>query len=345
MKNKKTYLEDLKRIRGSTVAIVYIFEGEDAPGFTHYHIWQSDIISGWMNAVQELHCRPFLLDVRTFVEKAICGTLPHIDYVLNLNCGSCELSPMGLVPSTCAFLKIPCIPCNTVSIITGEHKRISNFIAKALGLQVPCDLDRFEENGIYRPLNFGSSLGVRRGTSGIQEIDGLYQEFITGFDITTPIVYDPLSDTFEFFPTILYIPDSEDLSWFFGEDEKLKKTGYIRKIIHQMTPELKEKYLALMEPFSIKTFCRIDARLHCTCKEATDALFSQPLGLEHLFFVEINAMPTVGGDNSFCHAFRSITEEDPIHACVQLQEEQLGTVSPNGFLLACSMLAYFRARC
>ena len=55
-----------------------------------------NVISLWMNAVQSLHCMPLILDVRTFVEKALNRTLPKIDYVINLNCGSCELSPMSM---------------------------------------------------------------------------------------------------------------------------------------------------------------------------------------------------------------------------------------------------------
>ena len=105
-------------ITGKTIAIVYIFEGEDAPGFEHYHIWRGDVISEWLKATQDLRGLPFILDVRTFVEKAMNNTLPKIDYVINLNCGSCELSPMGIVPSVCGFLKIPCIPCDTAAIVS-----------------------------------------------------------------------------------------------------------------------------------------------------------------------------------------------------------------------------------
>ena len=105
-------------ITGKTIAIVYIFEGEMSPGFEHYHIWRGDVISEWLKATQDLRGLPFILDVRTFVEKAMNNTLPKIDYVINLNCGSCELSPMGIVPSVCVFLKIPCIPCDTAAIVS-----------------------------------------------------------------------------------------------------------------------------------------------------------------------------------------------------------------------------------
>ena len=36
---------DLHNLIGKTIGVIYTFEGEDAPGFSHYHVWQSDIIS------------------------------------------------------------------------------------------------------------------------------------------------------------------------------------------------------------------------------------------------------------------------------------------------------------
>ena len=104
MNTTKNELKNYEKLKGKNVAVVYIFEGETAPGFDHYHVWEGDIIASWLKAIKSLHCLPYILDVRTFVEKGLSGTLPHIDYVINLNCGSKELSPMGLVPSTCAFL-------------------------------------------------------------------------------------------------------------------------------------------------------------------------------------------------------------------------------------------------
>jgi len=79
-------MADFYDIIGKTVGVIYTFEGEKAPGFKHYHIWQSDIISKWLLAIQDLKCRPLIFDVRTFVEKAISNQLPHLDFVLNLNC-------------------------------------------------------------------------------------------------------------------------------------------------------------------------------------------------------------------------------------------------------------------
>lgn len=91
---------ELHRLQGKTIGIVYIFEAEKA---------QSDVIDKLLKVIRGLRCRPLALDARTFVQKAMCGTLPIIDYVVNLNCGVTEFFSIASVPSICGFLHIPCI--------------------------------------------------------------------------------------------------------------------------------------------------------------------------------------------------------------------------------------------
>lgn len=339
MNVKERYIDKIQSIKGKTVAIVYIFEGEDAPGFRHYHVWKSDVISSWMNAVQSLHCMLLVLDVRTFVEKALSRTLPKIDFVINLNCGSCELSPMSLVPATCAFIGIPCIPCNAVTIVTGENKRLSNLIAKGIGLNVPQELSPSDERGIYRPLNLGSSCGVIRGKVPNYASDGLYQEFLPGYDITTPIVYNPLKNDFDFFPSIIYLPNSPNLNWYFGAEEKDLGEGYHRGVIPNLSEELRKSYLKLIKAMGINSYCRIDARLRCEDISVAESLQQQPLSQDNLYFIEINPMPTVKINNSFGFCFSAITQENSFYPCVQIFQENIGDTTIHSFLLSCAMLA------
>ena len=78
MYNIEQFKDNFSKITGKIIAIVYIFEGEDDSGFEHFYIWKSNIIAKWMNAVKELSCIPLIIDVRTFFDKAINKTLPHI---------------------------------------------------------------------------------------------------------------------------------------------------------------------------------------------------------------------------------------------------------------------------
>lgn len=339
MNGKEQYIEMMQSIKGKTIAIVYIFEGEDAPGFQHYHVWKSDVISLWMNAVQSLHGMPLILDVRTFVEKSLNNTLPKVDYVINLNCGSYELSPMSLVPATCSFIGVPCIPCDAVTIVTGENKRLSNLIAKGIGLNVPQELHPDDPHGIFRPLNMGSSYGVIRGHVSDKDTDGLYQEFLPGYDITTPIVYNPLKGDMDLLPSIIYLPDSEDLNWYFGSEEKSTGKGYRRAILPILSKQLKQTYLKLVHTMGIRTYCRIDARVHCDSTAMAKELPKKPLGLENLYFIEINPMATIKQNNSFGFSFSSIAKDDEFYQCVKMHTELIGDSSVHSFLLSCSMLA------
>lgn len=297
-------MQDLHTLQGKTIGVIYTYEGENAPGFLHYHFWESDIISKWLLAIQQLKCRPYILDVRTFVEKAIAGTLPTLDFVLNLNCGGCELSPMALIPSVCGFFQIPCIPCDSLTILAGENKRISNLAAVASGLSVPRTLLPNEPNGIFRPLNLGSSMGIKKGPLTGDEPDGLYQEFIKGYDITTPIVYNPNTNKMDFMPTVIYIPEKENINWYLGESFKNSRSGFIRETIYNFDNKLKQCYLELVKNLSINTFCRIDARIKCNSPEDLTRILEQPLKLEDVYFIELNPMPTVWINNAFSHSLR-----------------------------------------
>ncbi len=212
------YKEELRNIAGKTIAVVYIFEGESEPGAQHYAVWQADVISAWIKAIQEIHCMPLILDVKTFVNKAMNGTMPRLDYVINLNNGTKDLSALGLIPSTCAFIGVPCIPCNAFTALLGENKLVSNTIARTLDVNTPADLANSCDSEINRPISFGSSIGVVKGQRSTQS--GLYQEFIPGFDMTTPLLYHPLHHQMEVLPPIMYQPNNGDPQWFLGAVEK-----------------------------------------------------------------------------------------------------------------------------
>lgn len=334
-------IEDFKmtfsKIKGKTIAIVYTFEGDTSSGFEHFFVWKSNILIKWLSAVDELHCLPLILDVRTFIDKAINKTLPYVDYVLNLNTGILDLSVMALVPSTCSSLGIPCIPCDAVSIVTGESKALSNLIANSVGIQVPKALDANNPQGIFRPVNLGNSLGVKRGLNSDYS-HGIYQEFISGYEITTPIVYNFISKKMDLLPTVLYLPKNKDLNWFNGEDEKKTRSGYSFRIV-TLDEKTKKKYLELTEALSIRTFCRIDARIKCT--ESTYHQSScDTVTFDDVFFIEINVMPTIREKNNFTFSFDSIKEKDSIFPCIEAQKQIFGNVNVHSFLLASSMLSF-----
>ena len=333
----KTFESHLKTIRNKRIAIVYAYRDEDAPGFGHYDYWDMSVVSDWAKASEQLGGIPLILDVRTFCQKAMNETLPIIDIVVNLNAGNQNSSTLGLVPSICGFLSIPCLPSDTTQCVTGEDKSLSNLIARGLSIKVPEELEKNEEGGIYRPKNLGSSVGVRRGRPA-SENEGLYQEFISGYDITTPILYNPISKILEVLPAILYVPSENDLNWFLGENEKESRIGYIKKTV-EIDRTAQEMYLSMARSFGIKSFCRIDARLQSTNQNDLEGFLIKPIPWDRIYFLEINTMPTITEGINFCNSLESVNPTSSMGVAFQEYFDLYPKNSLVSFILASSILA------
>lgn len=332
--NIHKYNEALKKICGKTIAVIYIFEGDEARGYKHYHVWRSSELNGWLSAIYEIGCIPYITDLRNFVERTMNKTLPKIDYVLNLNCGAINLSTLGVIPSVSSYAGLPVIPCNTVSIMAGENKYISNMIALSVGLQVPKEVNEEFKDVINRPISYGSSIDVKRN----YDTNGLNQEFIYGLDITIPFVYHPLRKEILPFPSIIYKPNSNSSNWYFGESEKSTQQGYRRQFTNLIDESLISLYKKMMYIMSIKTYCRIDARIKCSDIE-TEFNRIENVNNDNTFFIEINPMPTINIDNSFGASFSNISESSSFYNCIKTYESIFGNCSVHGFLLTSSILA------
>lgn len=158
--NTNMYYATLERLKGKTIILVYSYRGEQERGMKQYDAWKGDVISDWITAIEELGCFPLVMDVRTFVFKAMNKSLPHTDFVVNLCNGTISLSTLGLVPATCSFLDIPCIPCDANIALTGENKLYSNLIATAKGMNLPKQLDNSLVSGNWNNINRHHQIAV-----------------------------------------------------------------------------------------------------------------------------------------------------------------------------------------
>lgn len=336
----------LKTLRGKTIAIVYIFEKEDASGFDHFLIWKDKILTGWLNAVYEIECLPYIIDVRTFMQKASNYSLPPIDYVINLNSGCNELSTMGLVPSICSFLKLPCIPCDSTTILATENKKISNYVAIGNSIQTPKFLDLDNNYGIYRPTNLGNSIGIEKKHFTEFNKAGIYQEFIPGYDITIPVAYNYLTQELDILPPTLYFPQTHNPNWIFDEKTKEKDEGLTRLQFTEIEKETKCELLKLFRTFGIKTYGRIDVRLKEENLLSGDVV-KMPFTFKNCYFLEINSMPTIESCDGFDLAFNAVllNEKHSFYGCARNYVDNIKHPTINGFLLACSMLSLSTSKC
>lgn len=330
----------LTKIRRKSVAVVYTFQNEDSPGFGHYDYWTFGVVSDWVRAVEQLGCVPYVLDVRTFGHKALNGTLPPVDFIVNLNAGNLSLSTLGVVPSLAGFLDIPCLPNAVLATVAGESKGLSNKVAEALGLNVPAPLSASDPDGIFKPDNLGSSRGVTKGKVA-DPMGGLYQSFIPGVDFTVPFLHNPRSGRLEALPGIAYLPENGDVNWFLGDEEKKKRAGY-QKVAARIDAAVAQAFRSLAEQFQINTLCRIDTRLRCDSMEQCHRLLAAPISMNALYFIEINAMPTICEGMNFCNALDVLDSTDPLAAVFQDISGHISGLLKTTFVLYCAMRAHMR---
>ena len=284
--NKTEYINLLNSIKGKTIGIVYVYENDSASGAKRYDPWKGDVLSDWVRAVYELQGLPLVMDLRTFMEKTTFNTLPKIDYIINLSNGCYELSTLGLVPSMCSYWGIPCIPCNADTLLIGENKYISNILAKHIGLNVPESVKNESQNTITRPYSFGSSYGTYKGIS-TSNVPSFTQEFIPGFDVTVPIIYNPLENRLVTLPAIAYKPTNYDPQWYLGYKQKVSHNEYEKQSI-KISKSIQEKLIDTAYAFGITTYCRFDNRYYCNSKDEMSRILNNEIILDELNFIEIN---------------------------------------------------------
>lgn len=333
----------LNFVKGKTIAIVYIFEKEKAEGYKHFYIWKNEIITNWINAVYELNCIPYIMDLRTFMYKASNNSLPKIDLVLNLNNGCLELSTMSLVPSICAFLHIPCVPCNSISILSCENKLISNYIVRNTQINVPADINN-NDIGIYRPKAFGNSTGIKIGKSC--NGNGVFQEFIPGYDITIPFLFNSENKKIEAMPSTIYLPHTLDPNWIYNEETKFNDKGFKVINIEIQDKSIIDELLKILDILEVNTFARIDAQIKTANKKLSENINTNQISLDNFFFIEINAMPTIEIDDGFDLAFHHIlnSKTNSFYNCAKEYINNVNKPTINGFVLLNSIISLITSK-
>lgn len=244
-----------------------------------------------------------------------------------------------LIPSICGFIDKDCIPCNTSAIIAGENKSFANMIAQSLNFNVP-NQTISNSKGIYRPLNYGSSKGIEIVSSNnIPDSDnGIYQEFIDGYDVTIPYLYNPLTDCIESFPAIFYLPIQNTTSWYFDAKSKETDIGFTRIVLPNVSNDLTKQTFELIKKLNIDTYCRIDFRMKTDKVILKDELNNIELNKQNSYFIEINPMPTIEIGNNFHISFENITETNSFYKTRQFYKDKIKNPSPHGFILSCALI-------
>ena len=330
------YKQKLKNLEGKVIAIVYTFTGDTLSEY--YDAWKADVLSDWIRGVYDIKCIPLVMDFETFAFKAFNNTLPKIDYVINLNNGNVDLSSLGLLPSICSYLNLPCIPNNSEVLIIGENKFIANALAQSAGLKIPKYLNDDDPSGIIRPINYGSSKGIHRGNIK-NNIRDLHQEFIAGFDMTMSFMYNPINNKLCFVSALMYLPDNFDINWYLGEEEKEKRNSYSKIPVRINESFYKRLEKIVNEVFAINTLCRIDTRVKCNSNEELLYFKDHEVDSERVHFLEINPLPTIKENVNFTDTILNTDDLNDFKLCLNEFQKYSSSQNTTGFILSCILLS------
>lgn len=328
----RDFQDFLSSLDNWTVGIVYSFQPADRPKERWYDRWHSEVMSTYGLAVQSLHAEPYYLDAELFAERAISGLLPSLKCVFNLNAGIRPISNWAFVPSICQWCKIPVLPCTADTAILSERKDLSYLVAESVNLRVPkvVSSTKATKTGkvFAKPRDLGGSVGTRFTDLSELTADScmIYQEFVPGYDVTVPIMFDPLGKTLTALPGILYLPSNADPTmWFHSEQSKLAGKGYEKRAIH-IPPEIQDVLLGACDAFGIMTYCRYDLRFAANPEEDP----SEVITADRLYFIEINAMPTIRIGINFLNSLSQVPTDHSLFKVMTIIDELL---SPDPDLL------------
>lgn len=328
MTRKDDFGEFLDSIRGAAVAVVYSFAHASSPQEIWYDRWHSEVLSAYGISLQALDLEPFYIDVTSFGRQAFSGNLPPLLAAINLNAGIRPISNWALVPSIAQWSGIRVLPCPADVIIAGERKDLSYLLAQNAGLPVPADFPQSalaqlgSREILVKPRDLGGSEGIQKARASQLQMtrEGmLYQEFIPGYDITVPVVLNPITKKFTTLPGIIYLPNHPcPPSWIHDKQTKLTGGGYSKRAV-TLPSSMASKLSQFASDFGITTFCRLDLRLRTT----PDADPPSTIDPAALVFIEINPMPTIRPNINFVNSIKSMQKTDSLYATLGLVRRRL----------------------
>ena len=342
----KQFREQITSLRGKSAAVVYGFA--PAGRFTQiwYDQWRSSVISSYGGALEELGLHPYFVDAATFARQALDGSLPEVVCAFNLNAGITPIHHWSMVPSVASWCGIKPFPAEADVLIVGERKDTASLLARECGFAVPKTFHKDQLRSISpdmpvirKPRDLGGSVGLVRSTAGelaaddsIQLTD-IIQEFVRGFDLTIPVVWQPTLGGHRCVAGVMYLPEDNSIDWYHSAETKESGQGYLKRVI-PIPAKLERMLVGFAKRIELGPYARIDIRVQCD----SDALNEIDWKAADPIFIEVNPLPTlrhginflnVVGHEIFQTAFKSEAGE--------LAEVLRHSPSAHAFVLACAL--------
>lgn len=335
------------------VCIVYQYSPAKSLGHLWYHMWGLDVLSFVGSGFERLGLNLKIVDMQSFIKNPT-EALHNVDFVVNLVCGNQDISYWGIVPSIAKWYGKKPIPNTAETMLAGERKDIANIVAKKVGLNCPkweLTLNKdigFQEKIIAKPRDHGSSVGIMIGNLGdISKkskfnVPYIYQNFISGYDVTVGVLWDPVSKKMRFGDAIAFIPKNDDQTLTY--DDRVKEENRLGKPLSKfdmsyyiLPHSIKAKIGSLFEHLGGSATGRVDFRVATSKKEnlikAKESSY---------YFIETNPSPTIATNSSFVRSLKSAFEGLRLNFGDNLFEnhEKMDSLATIEIMIAFSMLGY-----
>lgn len=340
------FRELIASLRDVPAAVVYGFA--PAGKFTQlwYDQWRSSVISSYGSALEELGVHPYFIDATSFARQALDGSLPKVVCAFNLNAGITPIHHWSMVPSVASWCGIKPFPSEADVLIVGERKDTASLIAQECGFSVPKSYRKHQlqtldpdEPVVLKPRDLGGSVGLIRSTAGelatgesVQHTD-IIQEFIFGFDLTIPVVWQPTTGKHRCVGGVMYVPENNSQDWYHSTHTKRSGQGYSKRIV--VIPSRLESLLAVFaKRIELGPYARIDLRIRCNL----DAVGNIDWKTAEPFFIEVNPLPTLRAGINFLNVVAHEIFQSAFENEIRGLTEVLGNPpSAHACVLACAL--------
>lgn len=340
--------EKINVLRGRAAGVIYGFRGAGEFNRVWYDQWGSAVISSYGHALEDLGLQPFFCDVETFGKLAFNGSLPDLVCTFNLNAGITPISHWNVVPAVSQWFDIPALPASADVLTVCERKDTASLIAAASNLKIAKTFTIEEVEAlpidfplIVKPRDLGGSVGIQK----IPALDiqshkarispsSVIQEFIEGFDLTVPIVWQPSTNEYRCPAGVLYIPEDQfNQNWWHDQNSKSSGKGYTKQILP--IPKLVESDIQLFaRNCQLGPYARIDFRMI----PQQSILSVDDLEAAEFIFIEVNPLPTLRQEINFLNVVENPIFQSNFITDLNAVGAEIGSqVSPHALVLACAL--------
>ncbi len=169
--------------------------------------------------------------------------------------------------------------------------------------------------------------------------NSLIEEFIEGYEVTVPVLFDAALADYVVLPPVLYLPNVPDpTKWFLSYKVKMDPNNRPERRISTLSRGLIRTLRASSRALNFQTLARFDFRWQ------TNNVNTDEIRLQDLWFLEINCLPTLRTDVNFLRSVKHYigNRTDPLSKHVR--QARTPDIAALAYLLLQSHMEAFKTK-